>query len=778
MMYVLPSRDTVIFPGVRGAIFVGRPATLKALELTAMQSGKNLIFVAAQRDAEVNTPDPADLYDVGTVCEMLQMIHMPDGSMKLLLEGTVRMRARTYSVEENGVISADLVPPDVVPVDRDDEKIVALREEVLRTFSEYTSMHPQISDEIARYAGTLKDTGLLADTIASHMTIDCGKKQAVLERFDLAERLELLLKYLFEQLDLLKIAMKINLKVKGELDKHQREYFLREQLKAIHEELDECSSPEAAELQKRYEKTELPENVAAKVEEELKRLNRTSPMSPEAGVIRTYIEWILDLPWKKSCEEKIDLERAEKVLDKHHYGLRKVKDRLIEYLAVKHLAKENMKAQIVCLVGPPGVGKTSLGRSIAEALNRPFVSFSLGGMRDEAEIRGHRRTYIGAMPGRILQKLKEAGVNNPVMLLDEIDKIGSDVRGDPSNALLEALDPEQNSHFTDHYLELAFDLSGVLFITTANVLHTIPGPLRDRMDIIELPGYLPEEKYHIATGHLLPRAYEESGLTKKNVSLTPAAVKRVISDYTLEAGVRNLGRCFSKIFRKVARGVLSAIEAGKTPEKLSIGVNELAEYLGAPRRPDVRLPGRGDSGLAVGLAWTAAGGDVLIIEAVKMRGKGELKLTGNLGKVMQESAQTALSFVKSHWSSMTAQKEPDWEKIALHIHVPEGAIPKDGPSAGITMAIAIFSCLSGASYRPGHAMTGEISLRGDVLPIGGLREKTLAAKRFGITKLFVPEANRPDVEDMEDWIKEDVDYIFVSKAPEVFRRVLTGGKLK
>ncbi len=773
IMYVLPSRDTVVFPGVLAPIFVGRPATLKAIELAAT-ADKRLIFLAAQNDPEEENVGPEGLYDVGTVCEMLQMIRMPDGTIKLLLEGKERKRSRAY-VLSDGLLTADLVsvPQKFVS----DERLEALHQEVLREFEDYVTHHPRLPSELLPPVQAIKDPSLAADTIAAHMTLDVPRKQTLLECFRVDSRLELLLKYLISETQLLKLGREIHKKVQSELDQHQREYFLREQLKTIQEELKIDESSEVADLRERLEKSSLPEKVREKVETELKRMAKMQPMSPEATVVRTYVEWLMDIPWNVTAEESLDIAAAQKTLDANHYGLTRVKDRLLEYLAVKKMAGKSSRAQILCFVGPPGVGKTSLGKSVAEALKRPFVNFSLGGMRDEAEIRGHRRTYIGALPGRIVQKLKEAGCCNPVMLLDEVDKIGSDFRGDPASALLEVLDPEQNSHFTDHYLELPLDLSNVLFITTANVSHTIPAPLLDRMDVIELSSYLPEEKLHIAKEHLLPRIYKECGLTKKDAVISTAVIKSVIADYTREAGVRVLDRRLSTILRKISKAILEKKERDEALEKVRVGVKDLSPYLGAPHVQDVRIPKVPASGLAVGLAWTAGGGDVLTSEAVKMQGKGELQLTGNLGKVMQESAMTALGFLKSHWHLLTSAAEPKWSSVGLHLHVPEGAIPKDGPSAGITMAIALFSALSDEKFLPGYAMTGEISLRGDVLPIGGLREKTLAAKRFGIYDLFVPEANRPDIDDMEPWIKEKINFHFVKEASEVFNAVFkTEGK--
>ncbi len=771
--YVLPARDNVIFPGVLAPIFVGRQGTLKAIELAATAE-KRRVFVAAQKDPAAEDPGADGLYDVGTMCEMLQMIRMPDGTVKLLLEGKERMRCRQYTARD-GMLTADVVsvPNSYVR----NANLKALLQEVLREFENYVNAHPHLPPEMIQPIATAGDPSLVADMIAAHMTIDVARKQTLLECFRTDSRLELLLKYLLSETELLRLGQEIHIRVQKEMDQNQREYWLREQMKAIQEELKIDDSADIADLRERAAAANLPENVKSKVDSELARMAKMQSMSPEATVSRTYVEWLLDIPWNRTRPEETDLRAVKQKLDANHYGLVRVKDRLLEYLAVRRLAGKSARAQILCLIGPPGVGKTSLGKSVAEALGRAFVNFSLGGMRDEAEIRGHRRTYIGALPGRIVQKLKEAGCSNPVMLLDEVDKIGSDFRGDPASALLEVLDPEQNSRFTDHYLELPVDLSDVLFITTANVSHTIPPPLLDRMDVVELDSYLPEEKLHIAREHLLPRVLRESGLTGKDIAVTDAAVKSVISDYTREAGVRELDRKLATLCRKAARAALERREAGQRRRKTIVSTRNLARYLGAPHRPDVRVPKVPERGLSIGLAWTATGGDVLPVEAVMMHGRGELQLTGNLGLVMKESAQTALGFVKSHWSELSGGlPEPKWHSLTLHLHVPEGAIPKDGPSAGITMAIALFSAVSGFLYKPGYAMTGEISLRGDILPIGGLREKTLAARRLGIVRLFVPEANRPDVEDMEPWIREGVQFTFVRRAQQVFSAALERGK--
>ncbi len=767
MVYVLPLRDTVLFPGVLAPLFVGRPRSLRAIEL-ALLDEKRRLLVVAQKNGSQEDPEHKDLYTVGTLCSLLQVIRLPDGSVKVLLEGRERMHVRGYG-EDQSALTADVVASPGGY--HDSQRIEALRLSAVQAFERYVEVHPQLPGELALAVSATKDAGQAADMIGSHMMIDVERKQNLLECFNVGTRLELLLKYLAAEIDLLELAAQIHSKVQKELDQNQRHYYLREQLKAIQQELGVEDSPEIAELREQFRQAQLPQEVQKKVEAELQKLSKMAPLSPESTVSRSYVEWLLALPWSKSVPQSLDLAKVRRVLDGNHYGLKKVKDRLLEYLALRKLAGRKARAQILCLIGPPGVGKTSLGKSIAGALQRPFVSFSLGGMRDEAEIRGHRRTYIGSQPGRIVQKLRQAGCRNPVMLLDEIDKIGSDYRGDPASALLEVLDPEQNAQFTDHYLELPFDLSDVLFITTANVAHTIPQPLLDRMEVIELPSYLAEEKFHIAKKHLLPRLYSESGLSRSQLTIGAPALRDLISQYTHEAGVRELDRKLAAIFRKAALEILSEAE---TPSRRLVTPTRLVHYLGAPRRPDLRIPSRPALGVATGLAWTGSGGEVLVIEAVSMKGKGEVILTGNLGEVMKESARTAMGFLKSHWSDLTQRPEPNWGQLDVHIHVPEGAIPKDGPSAGITMATALMSTFSGRPFLPGYAMTGEISLRGHVLPIGGLREKSLAAKRQGITKLLVPFANGPDVQELEPWIAQDLTFFAVRSIEEVFHHALEG----
>lgn len=767
MMQVLPVRDVVLFPGMVAPVFVGRLSSRKALA-AAMLGEHRQIFVVTQRDPSTEEPQAADLHSVGTICTILQALHMPDGTMKVLLEGQRRMRARSY-VESPAFLSADLV---VDPGERKDaERIEALRRSALREFEKYVRLHPQLPLELIVGLDTLEDADRMADYMASHSTFTLEARQGLLECFGVVTRLELLIKNLLSEIELLKLEHEFHSKVQQSMSHKQKEHYLREQLEIIQSEL---GNDNVMKIREQLEKADLPDQVREVVESELARQSSMAPMSPEGTVSKTYVDWLLTLPWNKTVEENADLVHARSVLDSHHYGLKKVKDRLIEYLAVRIMAGEKTRSQILCLVGAPGVGKTSLGQSVAEAMNRPFVSFSLGGMRDEAEIRGHRRTYIGALPGRIIQKMKPAGCNNPVMLLDEVDKLGSDFRGDPASALLEVLDPEQNKNFTDHYLEVPFDLSRVMFITTANVTHTIPAPLLDRMEIIELPSYLLEEKEHIAIDHLIPRLYEQTGLNRSDFSVTAGAVRSVISGYTQEAGVRTLDRQLGTLFRKAATEILNARQKGEKPKKITVRKTDLAPLLGAPRPASTGIPQRPQKGVAIGLAWTRTGGEALVVEAVSMTGAGQLTLTGNLGTVMQESAQAALGCVKSDWKKLCGLAEPEWSKINIHIHVPEGAIPKDGPSAGVTMATALFSALTGRLYRTDCAMTGEISLRGEVLPIGGLREKILAARRLGIKRILVPHSNGPDLADLEDWVVTGVEVIRVKTLEQVLRLALKG----
>jgi ATP-dependent Lon protease len=622
----------------------------------------------------------------------------------------------------------------------------------------------------------IEDTGQLVNLVASHLSVKLESKQNLLETVDLESALSVLLKMLIEEIDILELEHDIQDRVRSVVDKQQKEYYLREQLRVIQDELGqgrgEDGGGEFAQYEKKIASSAMSDEAKAKAQRELDRLVKMPSMSPEAAVVRNYLDWLIDLPWGLRTVDNVDISHAARLLEEDHYGLEKVKDRILEFLAVRRQAGNEMKAQIICFVGPPGVGKTSLGRSIARALDRKFVNVSLGGVRDEAEIRGHRRTYIGSLPGRIVQKLARAGSCNPVILLDEIDKLGNDFRGDPASALLEVLDPRQNYNFTDHYLEVPFDLSEVLFITTANVTHTIPKPLLDRMEVIKLSGYTNQEKTRIATRHLLPRVLKEHGLSAAQVKISDATVSKVVSAYTREAGVRGLERELSTIARKITRKMIEASDKGENfTLPVNVKIAELKDYLGSPKLYDTKIPKNAQKGNVVGLAWTESGGDVLLIEAVTMKGKGELALTGNLGDVMQESARAAVSFLRAESESLGIG-DFNWKAVDIHVHVPDGAVPKDGPSAGVTMATAILSAVSGRKVNPNIAMTGEISLRGHVLPVGGIREKLLAAKRYGIAHVILPEANKVDVEEIPGEILGDMRFDYASEVGAVFKKAL------
>jgi ATP-dependent Lon protease len=652
----------------------------------------------------------------------------------------------------------------------------ALKRRVLDSFERYNNLQPRIPGEIMSSILGIEDMGQLVNLVASHLSAKLESKQNLLETPDLESALGVLLKMLVEEIDILELEHDIQDRVRSVVDKQQKEYYLREQLRVIQDELGqnrgEDGGSEFGQYEKKITSSAMSDEAKAKAQRELDRLVKMPSMSPEAAVLRNYLDWLIDLPWGLRTVDNIDISHAAKLLEEDHYGLEKVKDRILEFLAVRRQAGNEMKAQIICFVGPPGVGKTSLGRSIARALDRKFVNVSLGGVRDEAEIRGHRRTYIGSLPGRIVQKLARAGSCNPVILLDEIDKLGNDFRGDPASALLEVLDPRQNYNFTDHYLEVPFDLSEVLFITTANVTHTIPKPLLDRMEVIKLSGYTNQEKTQIAARHLLPRVLKEHGLGGSQVKISDATVSKVVSAYTREAGVRGLERELSTIARKITRKMIESSDKGED-FKLPVTVKaaELKDYLGSPKLYDTKIPKSAQKGNVVGLAWTEAGGDVLLIEAVTMKGKGELALTGNLGDVMQESARAAVSFLRAESESLGIGNF-NWKAVDIHVHVPDGAVPKDGPSAGVTMATAILSAVSGRKVSPNIAMTGEISLRGQVLPVGGIREKLLAAKRYGIDHVILPEANKVDVEEIPEDILGDMRFDYASEVGTIFKKAL------
>lgn len=769
---VLPIRDTVIFPGVIAPLFVGRQRSLRSLE-EASVSDKNLLVVA-QRENTPEDPSPEELYGVGTLCQVIQMVRIPDGSTKVLIEGNSRAFVTEY------IPNADYLSADVVPIEFEgglSPKAEPLRRTVLQQFERYVNLHPRLPIEVAFSLSSVDDPFLFADIVSSHIQVKIGEKQELLELVNPEERMERLLRLLLRETELLEMEHSIHDKVRREIERNNKEYYLREQLKAIQAELGQPDLPmEYDELLRKIKKAKMPKEIEKKAISELDRLAKMPQMSAEATVSRTYIEWLSNMPWRKKSAERLDIAIAQEVLNEDHYGLEEVKERILEFLAVQQLTpKASRRGQVLCFVGPPGVGKTSLGKSIARALNRKFVNFSLGGMRDEAEIRGHRRTYIGALPGRIIQKLKQAETRNPVMLMDEIDKVGTDFRGDPSSALLEVLDPEQNNSFTDHFLEVPFDLSQVMFITTANVTHTIPRPLLDRMEIISLPGYVAEEKLHIAKRHLLPKILRENGLDSFHVRISDSVLKKVIGEYTREAGVRGLDRQLSKVARKLAAEIVRERSEKKSSRRsFSVSLPLLKEYLGAPKLHGTRLPRRDSVGAALGLAWTETGGDVLVIETVAMKGTGKVAFTGNLGDIMQESAHAALGYLRSS-SAAYGLGAVEWEKIDIHVHVPEGAIPKDGPSAGVTLALSMLSALSRKPVRSSIAMTGEITLRGAVLPIGGVREKVLAARRNGIKTVILPGENRVDVYELVDWAKDDMTFHYVSHVSDVFALALVGG---
>ena len=759
--FVLPVRDIVIFPGIIAPLFVGRPRSLKAIEMAMLQDRN--VLVVAQKEMQVDDPRIEDLYSVGTVCSILQMVRIPDGTTKVLIEGVERVQVESYGKGKE-TLEAEVV--SLPWEEHHSPNLEALKRSVLEQFEKYVTLHPRIPGEVLISVMNVEDPRQISDLVGSHLSLKVERKQKLLEMVNLEKSLKFLLKVLLEEIDILQLEHDIQDKVRQEVERGHKEYYLREQLKVIQDELGQGEKPsEIDELRTRIEEADMPEASLNKALHELDRLSKMPLMSAEATVVRTYIDWLVTLPWNTMTPDNLEIKRAQKVLDEDHYGLEKVKERILEFLAVRKLALDKMKGQVLCFVGPPGVGKTSLGKSIAKALERKFVNMSLGGMRDEAEIRGHRRTYVGAMPGRILQKIRQAGARNPVLLMDEIDKLGLDFRGDPAAALLEVLDPEQNSSFTDHFMEVPFDLSDVIFITTANVTHSIPRPLLDRMEVIKIPGYVWQEKIKIAKNHIFPRILEEHGLAPKQLKITPSGLEHVISEYTREAGVRGLERELSTICRKVARRIVEDEKNAEQP--VSIGPKQLKEYLGPPRLYDPRLPKTKEIGTVVGLAWTETGGDVLVIEAVTMKGKGEVTLTGNLGSIMQESAQTAIGFLRSNADGFGIG-DIDWKSIDVHLHVPEGAIPKDGPSAGITMAVAILSAVRKSPVLSNIAMTGEVSLQGKVLPVGGIRDKILAAKRQGIKNIILPLANKPDVEEIPEWSRDGLSFRYVDRVEDVF----------
>ena len=758
---VLPLRDIVVFPHMIVPLFVGREKSIRALE-EVMGSDKQ-IMLATQMNAGDDDPAPDGIYKVGTVANVLQLLKLPDGTVKVLVEGRARARISSYSDREEFYEAY----AEVLEEPKDDQvEVEALSRSVVSEFESYVKLNKKISPEVVGAASQIEDYSKLADTVASHLSIKITEKQEMLETTSVKGRLEKALGFMEGEISVLQVEKRIRSRVKRQMEKTQREYYLNEQMKAIQKELGdgEDGRDEMAEIEERINKTKLSKEAREKAEAEMRKLRQMSPMSAEATVVRNYLDWLLGLPWGKRSKIKANLANAEKILEQDHFGLDKVKERIVEYLAVQ-ARQTKMKGPILCLVGPPGVGKTSLARSIAKATGREYVRMALGGVRDEAEIRGHRRTYIGSMPGKVLQSMKKAKKSNPLFLLDEIDKMGMDFRGDPSSALLEVLDPEQNSTFMDHYLEVEYDLSDVMFITTANTLN-IPAPLMDRMEIIRIAGYTEEEKLEICKRHLLPKAIREHALQPKEFSITDEALMEVIRAYTREAGVRSLERELMKLGRKA----VTEIVKGKT-KSVEVTAENVKDYLGVPRYRHGEADGEDQIGIVTGLAWTEVGGELLTIEGVMMPGKGRMTVTGNLKDVMKESISAAASYVRSRAVDFGIEP-PRFDKSDIHVHVPEGATPKDGPSAGVAMATAIVSVMTGIAVRHDVAMTGEITLRGRVLPIGGLKEKLLAALRGGIKKVLIPEENAKDLADIPDNVKNNLEIVPVSRMGEVIRHAL------
>jgi len=759
---LLPLKNVVLFPHMIVPLYVGRERSIDALE-NAMTRGKQ-VFLCTQRRADCEDPKEADLYRVGVLGEVVQMLKLPDGTIKVLIEGSSRaVIERFIQVEPHLRVEVSALEEDV----EDSPELDALMRGVVDLFDRYVELDKKVPPEVNLTVRGVEDAGRMADIVASNLAIGVTDKQDVLETFQMNARLEKLSNVLQREIEILDMDRSIRQRVRQQIDRRQKEFYLKEQMRVIQEELggEEPHLSELDELREKVRGLELAEAIEERLLKDVDRLDRMAPGSPEISVLHNYLDLVVSLPWHETSDDITDLRAAEKVLDEDHHGLRKIKERILEFLAVRQLTK-SPKGPILCLIGPPGVGKTSLGRSIARALNRKFVRVSLGGLGDEAEIRGHRRTYVGSMPGRIIKGLRDAGTRNPVFLLDEIDKMSSDFRGDPASAMLEVLDPEQNKHFSDHFLEIPFDLSEVLFITTANVFYSIPRALLDRMEVINLPGYTVEEKMVIAREFLVPKQLRDHGLTSKHIEITKPALASMISRYTSEAGVRNLERSIATVCRKVAREVVK----GKT-RKMTVAPNRLDDLLGPPRyKPD---EGHNEPliGVANGLAWTEVGGVLLTIEVITMPGKGNLNLTGQMGDVMQESARAALSYARSNAEALGIPVDFR-DKLDLHIHIPKGAIPKDGPSAGISMALAIISALAQRPIRSDVALTGEITLRGRVLPIGGLKEKVLAAHRIGIHTILLPEDNQADVADIPADIRKKLTFKFVKTMDEVIAEAL------
>ncbi|GGB48987.1 endopeptidase La [Fictibacillus barbaricus] len=763
---LLPLRGLLVYPTMVLHLDVGREKSIQALEKVMLDD--QMIFLSTQKEVSIEDPAKEEIYNVGTLSKVNQMLKLPNGTIRVLVEGIQRGKITSFMDEKTHVEVEVELTDDVEVKEAETE---ALMRAVLAQFEQYINLSKKVTPETLASVQDITEPGRMADVISSHLSLKIKEKQKILEIFDVKERLEHLLTLLNNEKEVLGLEKKIGQRVKKAMEKTQKEYYLREQMKAIQKELGDKEGKvgEVSTLKERIDSSDMPENVMELAKKELDRYEKMPNSSAESSVIRTYIEWLVNLPWKQETVDNLDIPHAETVLNEDHYGLEKVKERVLEYLAVQKLTN-SLKGPILCLVGPPGVGKTSLAKSIARAIGRNFVRISLGGVRDEAEIRGHRRTYVGAMPGRLIQGMKKAGTINPVFLLDEIDKMSSDFRGDPSSAMLEVLDPEQNSTFSDHYIEEPYDLSKVMFVTTANSLSTIPGPLLDRMEVISIAGYTEVEKLHISKNHLIPKQLKEHGLKKSQIQFKDDCILKLVRNYTREAGVRNLERQIAGLCRKAAKQIVS-----EEKKKVVLSARNLEDYLGKPRFRYGQAELEDQVGAATGLAYTTAGGDTLSIEVALSPGKGKLILTGKLGDVMKESAQAALSYVRTKVEDLGI--DPDfYEKTDIHIHVPEGATPKDGPSAGITIATALVSALTKKPVRKDVGMTGEITLRGRVLPIGGLKEKSLSAHRAGIKTIILPKENEKDIEDIPDTVKEGLSFIAVSHLDEVLKVALAGDR--
>lgn len=764
---LLPLRGLSIFPYMILHFDVGREKSVRALEEAMIND--QLIFLVTQKEAQTDLPNKDDFYRIGTVSKIKQLLKLPGDTIRVLVEGVSRAKIEEIISDEKFFL-VDVTELEEAPIEIDTE-LEALKRSVLDVFDEYVKANSKIAPETLATVSEIEDISRFADVVASNLAIKIDEKQEILSSFDIKERLELIYEIISKELEILEIERKISSRVRKQIDKSQREYYLREQLRAIQKELGEKEGnlEDIDKYREKLEKLELPEEVQTKIEKELDRLSKISQGSPEVGVSKTYLDWIFDLPWNTETKDNLDIKHAREILEEDHYGLKKVKERVLEYLAIRQLSN-SMKGPILCLVGPPGVGKTSIAKSIARAMDRKFVRMSLGGVRDEAEIRGHRRTYIGAIPGRIIYSIKQAGTKNPLFLLDEIDKMSNDFRGDPASAMLEVLDPEQNNDFRDHYLELPFDLSKVMFLTTANSLDNIPGPLIDRMEIINVSGYTEEEKLHIALKYLIPKQIKEHSLEEKNIQMSEATVRAIITGYTRESGVRGLERQIASVIRKAASNI---VEHKKDAVKITPA--NLKKYLGIERYKYDKINQRNEIGVVTGLAWTAVGGDTLFIEVSVMPGTGKLELTGQLGDVMKESAKAGLSYIRSRCKEFNIDK--DFTKnIDIHIHVPEGATPKDGPSAGITMTTAMISALTKTPVYKDVAMTGEVTLRGRVLPIGGLKEKVLAANRAGIKKIIIPIENEKDIEEIPQNVRRKIEFVLAGNMDEVLEHALARGE--